>query len=918
MGLFSKKTTYRDYTVTRVIEDAYLPNVMGQAITKFVLDKDNQKSLTDLMLEYGWSVNSYKWNMAYKWARTPGNYTYGNPKVGLVTQSDFTGSETLADVLAGITGGTINSYYYSKFDDINLRHAMWQLLVSQYGYSTASNEITTLSASVGKPVYLLDSINYVTPETTVYVAGGNQLDHWGWSPRWGYTPSRTADTGREDTEDRVSGTGNNYAKVEYTWIADAIKETTVVKDTTVTTAVTPPGGSTTTTTNTSSTTSTSKDLNGYTAPNNISKSTKKNESTTTNTVSGDPTSTTSTSADGTVTVTTTQVDTTTTVYQYDLEIEAYFNMGFGQYDIIPDTDAIDTTTVLDDNDSGNYDPDATLIESGESDADSESWFQVMYSWTTSAGTQRTSFFTYQYGSGSYDSLDGITDTSVADFGAHFPRMYFRLNGNKLISDDYADTDAYKTSKKFGNKLDMKWLEVGDEIYNSLSSLDKIRDVCMFLGCPLNTTNQLQMQYLFNYFTTFYNIRDAYTDDAVTTVQVAPENGSLTRPTVGYDTWNAHSGATQVSQDTGGVAMKFDCDALGYQEGLSGTVANVGEYATATGYDTKVVRYGVGYYDDSNQPHTRIYYVSAAVRYRSYKYQVTENTYNEVRVYDASSGAKIGGNWVTKSGTEEEELMVPLDWALRGGFSPHEAETLYALCCYLYIGTEYTIKTKWYQTGLFKAVVVVVAIVLSWWTGGASMSLISVISAAATAVGTMVIMSLLSKYVFSKLGGWFAILATVVAIIAIAYGGYLYLTNTTGAFSVTALDMMSASSVAFQAAQGNLSGQMQKYQAQMRALQDEQEAAQQKLDDANSMLVQEQYIGNDVLASVNAGYINLGENPLQMFQRTLDTNVGVGALTLPAMYLNAGTSLPSTIEIIQNILVSLNSPFELDLNETKEV
>lgn len=917
MGLFSKKTTYRDYSVARVIEDDYLPNVMGQAITKFVLDKDNQKSLTDLMLEYGWSVVSYKWNMAYKWAAKAGNYTYGVPKTGLITETDFTGSTTLGDVLASITGGTINSYYYSKFTDINLRHAMWQLLVSQYQYSTATNEIAALSSSVGKTVYLLDAINFVTSATKTY-ASPEQLEHWGWSPQWGYTPSRSANTGRKDTEDQVSESGNNYVKVEYIWTADAIKETTVVKKTTVTKAVTPPGGSTTTTSSSTSTTSTTTDRNGYTPPSNIFKSTKSNESTTTNTVSGDPTSTTTTASDGTVTVTTTQIDTTTTVYQYDLEVEAYFNMGFGAYDIIPDTSNIDTDTVLDDNDSGNYDPDATLVESGESDANEESWFQVMYNWTTSAGTQRTSFFTYQYGSGTYDALDGISDTSVANFGAHFPRMYFRLNGKRLISDDYENTDAYKTSKKFGNKLNMKWLEVGDEIYNSLSSLDKIRDVCIFEGCPLNTSNQLEMQYLFAYFTTFYNLRSAYTDGAMTVVTQAPDGASVTRPSVGYDNWNAHSGATQVSQDTGGVAMKFSCDALGYKENISGSVATVGQYATTTGTETKVVIYGVGYTDDNGTSSTQKYYATSLVKYRAYQYQVSEGVYSEIRVYAPTSGAKIGNKWVTKSGLDDDALMVPLDYALRRGFSPHEAETLYARCCYLYIGTEYTIKSKWYQTGLFKAVVVVIGIVVSWWTGGASMSLIAVVSAAATAIGTMVIMSLLSKYVFSKLGGWFSILATVVAVVALAYGGYLYLSNTTGAFSVTATQMMAASSVAFQAAQGNLTGQVQKYQAQMQALQQEQEDANQRLKDANATFIQEQYIGNDVLASVNAGYITLGEDPTQMFFRTLDTNVGVGALTLPSMYLNAGTSLPSTIEIIQNILVSLNSPFELDLNETQGV
>lgn len=78
MGIFSgKKKTYRDFSYARLIEDDYLPDVIGQAITTYVLSKDNTESLTDLMLEYGCSANNYKWNNAYRWAAKPGKYSYG-------------------------------------------------------------------------------------------------------------------------------------------------------------------------------------------------------------------------------------------------------------------------------------------------------------------------------------------------------------------------------------------------------------------------------------------------------------------------------------------------------------------------------------------------------------------------------------------------------------------------------------------------------------------------------------------------------------------------------------------------------------------------------------------------------------------------------------------------------------------------
>ena len=57
---------------------------------------------------------------------------------------------------------------------------------------------------------------------------------------------------------------------------------------------------------------------------------------------------------------------------------------------------------------------------------------------------------------------------------------------------------------------------------------------------------------------------------------------------------------------------------------------------------------------------------------------------------------------------------------------------------------------------------------------------------------------------------------------------------------------------------------------------------------------------------------MGESPLQTYTRTLDTNVGTAALELPSMYIQAGKSLPSTVEIIQQMMSNMYQANELDL------
>ena len=155
MGLFgSKKKTYRDLSYSRLIEDDYLPDVIGQAITTYVLDEDNTSSLADLMIEYGWKSNAVKWNAAYRWANKPGKYAYGVPSASIVNQTDFTGAASLNEVLESLTGQTNLNYIYSKFGSINMRHAMWQLLINQYSYNPTTNQLNGLNASLGATAYL--------------------------------------------------------------------------------------------------------------------------------------------------------------------------------------------------------------------------------------------------------------------------------------------------------------------------------------------------------------------------------------------------------------------------------------------------------------------------------------------------------------------------------------------------------------------------------------------------------------------------------------------------------------------------------------------------------------------------------------------------------------------------------------------
>lgn len=916
MGIFSgKKRTYRDLSYARVIDDEYMPNVIGQAITTYVLDENNTSSLADLMLEYGWSATNYKWNAARRWAEKAGRYSYGVPKTSILNESQFTGSESLDEVLQALTGQSNLSYVYSKFGAINFRHSMWQLLVSNYSYNATLNTLDILTNQLGTTVYLYDAKTYLTSDTQLQI-NNSSLEHWGFPPTGGATFDRTTNYSRADTLDGTSTTGSNYTRVYYTFQLTNGTRTLVHQVKTVKTTVSTPDGNggytdVVTTTNDESD---SENIvwNGQTIPLNIESQSITVNSETSGTTTVGPTTTIETdSTTGVITRKDTTIVTTTRTQDVTGSMVAYVDMGFGNYDFVPD-DNIDTGTVLDDNDSGDYDPNAVLDPSGESTTADGDYFQVLYSYVTGS-TTHYGYFTYLYGSGSYPALDGDPSTTVTDFGLGFPRMYFRTNGDRLDDDRFVDTANYKTSIKLGNKLGLDWLDAMDEVYKSVSALSKVRDILLLQCIPANTTNQLELKYLHMYFTTLHGIRPVMTDDDYDDyTQVSDDVPKYVElPDTDYTGFNVKNGALlKMSDNQKDISNQFEAIGLATQ---TGSIGAVGTYAMGykSGYKPAVYHL----YSSGNNPETR--YLKIATTYHYYQYQVSETQYIEIRVFGLNHTVVVGGGNVTKSGTDEY-LMIPLDYAFRKEFGTHEGETLYARATHFLICTEYTVKTKWYQTGLFQAVTIVVAVAISWWTGGAGLTLIGAVTAVASAVGAAIIFSILSKTVFSKLGGVFAIVATVVALAVAVYTGYLYFSGTTGPFSITAQQMMQVSNVAFKAGQSAQEGALQKEIAKLASLEDEIKQKQEELETAQKEL---QNPGNDIrdetfLGAIQ-GYSYLGETPDEYFARTLNTNIGVEALNLPELYLTQSLALPSDVSINNQIQQNMDRPFELknELNDS---
>jgi len=877
MGLFGGKSkTYRDVSFARMIDDAYLPDVIGQAIMKYILDPTNTESMTDLMMEYGQKSLDKSYNAIYRWAKKPGKYYYGVPVAAEINESDFTGSEQLSTVLKQVSGQANLNIIYSRFGTINYRHGAWQTGVSTYGYNPTSNELTALTGAVGATCYLYDMQTHFASSTLQW-AVSDVTSQYGLPPQGGQTQKRTQDYSRPDTpyvEDK--SVTNNFVLIGYTFRGTQTITQIVTTTTVITTVKTPKNDGSgeydeTTSQTSSSDTKTTTDLGGITIPENIVDVSQVSTNTTNSTDSDPDKTNESTDPNGVITEVVTQVKRDTSINVTVLDVIATTTITTGKYDFVAPTN-VDTGTVLDDDDMGNYDPDAPLDPSGEPEGNDPDFYQVCYQYTDAGGKIHTGYFTYEYGSGIYPSLDGIVPTQVADAGSYFPRIYARLDGNRLNQDKYKDTDAYKSSRKLGNKLGIQWESMVDSLHDAIGSLDKVRDIFITMCVPANTTVPIEQRYLYEYFKLLYNLYKP--------VDPPPKPGSEA------ELWNAHTGTGIIATDAA-LSTKLFFDAMGLK--------------TVDGVLTEGA-YQSGYMGDSAEGKAHHYF----------RFQISDTQYEEVRVWGLGSSVSIGGNW-QGARTTEESLMVPLDYAFRNSFSPKEREQLYARSLHIAITTEYTVKTKWYQTGPFKIVVTAIAVVASWWTGGASLTLVAALTAVATAVGMQIAFSLASKYIFSKLGGWFAVLALVIAVAAAVYTGYVAVSGTTGAFSLTAQQLMSATNVAFKVQQSAQQGQMIQVQKDLKDIQDEMADKNEELKSAQDLLQNPSSgIPDSVFLSASSGFSYLGETPEDYYSRSLNTNPGLIALPIADVYYAMSLSLPTPVSIFQQMQQNNERPF--DLNE----
>ena len=428
---------------------------------------------------------------------------------------------------------------------------------------------------------------------------------------------------------------------------------------------------------------------------------------------------------------------------------------------------------LDDSDTNNIESEAVAptVEDNLMNAD---YYQANYSYTE-GGISKVGVFTYLYGMGLDSRLDNLFQ--VADkFGSYIPRMYARMNGRKSNNDSQIDTPEYKSMVGLARQLGFNWSNWVDEIHKSVGSVGDVVQIFMTYSLPANTKDKLIQEYMYEYFFGLYGrIPDKFATSSFK---------NLKDEMISYGSKQGQS----IEIKDKAYTSQLSFSSIGYMD-KAGSIGKVG--SVDSGIFTDEVRVG--------RPVTGIFYKPISkVTCHWYRKQLTATTYREVRVYGLMTTEQVRGGYSTTAAGDSENLLIPLDLAVEHQFNNRKKEELYTKSMYIVLNTLKVVKQKWYQTGVFKAIMFIVAVVVSYLFPPAGVALQGWMAVAYAVVQSVVIGLVIQVAVklLVSLGVNVGVVAGVVAIVALMYGGFTALTKTTGMAGITTVQLMQVSSQAF--------------------------------------------------------------------------------------------------------------------------
>lgn len=485
------------------------------------------------------------------------------------------------------------------------------------------------------------------------------------------------------------------------------------------------------------------------------------------------------------------------------------------------------------------------------------------------------YWIYEVGQGTYPVLDEYFGVPPAENGSFFPFVYFRFN--KVADNEDKTSQAYKTSKKLVKYLGMDYDKVTEAI-NSNPDIEDVAQAMLIMAVPANTENAAEQRYLFDFFDAWYDSTEMFTSETQANLFSFFNNDPDNRK----NTIVIQDKRFKMALGNNGIFKSF----------VAGNIGPVDSHAFAFETFTETVTFS-----DGNGEVTYTYEYPVRIHY--YRRQVTEGLYVELKVVDLRMQYFVDESYAVTADEEDDILLIPLDRSLTEKYSLLDREELYSRSLHYVFNSLIITKIKWYQTGFFKAILIVVAIAVSLYFGvggelisalvsGASAATISALATAfLVEIVTGLIMAQVFKYFVRAIG---IRAAFVIAIVAAAVGAYQIIAAGSVKGAPFATELLSLSTGLAKAAVSNLQDMMQDV---MKAFEDFNAFVKEQTKTLESA---QDLLNNSVVLSP---FIIFGERPEDFYNRTIHSgNIGTASIEAISQYVESSLKLPTLYETIE--------------------
>jgi hypothetical protein len=515
------------------------------------------------------------------------------------------------------------------------------------------------------------------------------------------------------------------------------------------------------------------------------------------------------------------------------------------------------------------------------DEEEVDYFQIRYLLNGNAG-----FFTYKEGSGLIPELDDIFHTDTSEFGSFFPFTYFRYNKTSMAAD--TTSAGYLTSKKMVSYLGIDYADMIENI-NSNPDIADVEQAMLMFCVPANTDNELEQRYLFDFFSNVALEQESLGMPGVTTLEIQEGYNNTLLSFIKQQ--DAPPKINMVIQDS-----RFKMTVR--MDGITRTrrVGNTNPEGTySSGFTTESIIYEVQQWDSEfGEYYTTTETRSIPVHY--YRKQLSTTVYEEIRVYDLETVYHIWGSYTTIGDDTDQILLIPVDYSITDDYSIPDREVLFARALHFIFNSRVVTKIKWYQQGVFKVFLIIIAVVVMIFTYGATwQATVATLAAMSTTALASAILTYILQYIvisylvrlFVKLVG--VEIAFLVAIIAAVAGAYLAIDAGSIAGAPWAQDLLSIASNltdgigdAIQGLYADLQGQYADFAVWV-------EDQTKLLDKANELLE---------TSSILSPFVIFGESPDDFYNRTVHSgNIGIAGIDAISSYVDIALTLPKLPDTI---------------------